>query len=117
MFEVRVGPTYADAVAQVRGRMEPYRAAVERTLDPMARMDTRSAEVAAAVHHLAAEAERATGAPPDLRDVLQRMEQWKPGRFDTDAIVDAVALLCMRGWSRVAVDEETESLVEQRLSA
>lgn len=117
MFEVRVGSTYADAVAQVRDRMEPYREAVERTVDLMARMNTASAEVAATVHFVAAEELRATGVPPALSDVLARIEAWKPGRFQTEDVVDAVALLCMRGWSRIDIDDETAQLVEDRLSA
>jgi len=117
MFEVRVGPTYADAVSHARDRMEPHRAAVERTVDLMARMDTRSAEGAATVHLVAAEAERATGEVPTVSEVLAQVEHWKPGRFDAVAVVDAVALLCMRGWSRIAVDDAAASLVEQRLSA
>lgn len=36
MFEVRVGPTYADAVSHAHDRLEPHRAAVERTVDLMA---------------------------------------------------------------------------------
>lgn len=117
MFEVRVGPTYADAVNHVRDRMEPYRLAVERTVDLMARMDTSSAEVTATVHFAAAEAEREQGEPPTLTEVLAWVEQWKPGRFKTHAVVDAVALLCMRGWSRIAVDDASAPLVEQRLPA
>lgn len=115
MFEVRVGPTYADAVAQARERMEPYRAAVERTVDLLARMNTSAAEVAATVHFVAGDAEENSGQIPQLADVMDRVAAWKPGRFTTEEIVDAAALLCMRGWSRIAVDEETESLVEGRL--
>lgn len=117
MFEVRVGPTYADAVSRVRERMEPYREAVERSVDLMARMDTHAAEVAATVHYVAAEAEEEAGGPPTLSDVMRRVNSWKQGRFEGDAVVDAVALLCMRGWSRIAVDEDTEPLVARRLSA
>lgn len=116
MFEVRVGPTYADAVAQVRDRMEPYRKAVERTVDLMARMSTHSAEVAATVHFVATECLKKAGAVPQLHEVLEHVEAWKPGRFKREDIIDAVALLCMRGWARVEVDEETALLVESRLS-
>lgn len=117
MLEVRVGPTYADAVSQVRDRMEPYREAVERSVDLMARMNTRSAEVAATVHFVAAEAQRASGCPPTVTQVLDRIQSWKRDRLDVDEIVDAVALLCMRGWSTIAIDEATAPLVEQRLSS
>lgn len=115
MLEVLVGPTYADAVAQAKERMEPYRAAVERTVDLMARMNTRSAEVAATVHFVAGAAAEETGEAPQLTDVLDRVAAWKPGRFTTEEVVDAAALLCMRGWSRIAVDEQAEPLVEGRL--
>lgn len=117
MFEVRVGPTYADAVGQVRGQMEPYREAVERTVDLMARMNTNAAEVAATVHFVARECLREADAVPQLNEVLERVEAWKPGRFKREDVIDAVALLCMRGWSRIAVDKDAASLVEDRLSA
>lgn len=117
MLEVRVGSTYADAVADARERMEPSRAAVERTVDLMARMNTRSSEIAATVHFVIAEAERASGATPTVSEVRDRVNQWKPGKISDDEIVDAVALLCMRGWSRVVVDDESRPRVEARLSA
>lgn len=117
MLEVRVGPTYRDAVAELRESMEPYRAAVERTVDLMARMDTRSAEVAATVHYLAAELERENGRPATVTEVLDQLSAWKPGRFSAAEAVDAVALLCMRDWARIEIDEEAAPLVEQRLSA
>lgn len=117
MFEVRVGPTYADAVGHVRDQMEPYRQAVERTVDLMARMDTASAEVAATVHFVAAESHKSTGSAPTLSNVLEQIEAWKPGRFSAEDIVDAVALLCMRGWSRIDIDNNTAQIVEDRLSA
>ncbi|PKQ24937.1 MAG: Appr-1-p processing protein [Actinobacteria bacterium HGW-Actinobacteria-5] len=115
MFEVLVGPTYYDAVTQAREWMEPYRDAVDRTVDLMARMNTSSAEVAATVHFVAAAAEEESGRAPQLTEVIDRVSEWKPGRFTTEEVVDAAALLCMRGWSRIAVDEQTESLVEDRL--
>ncbi|MEP9384229.1 type II toxin-antitoxin system antitoxin DNA ADP-ribosyl glycohydrolase DarG [Nocardioides sp. KR10-350] len=117
MFEVQVGPTYADAVARVRERMEPYRDAVERTVDLMARMNSTSAEVAATVHFVAAESFKESGIVPRLDEVVGSVEAWKPGRFKRDDVIDAAALLCMRGWSRIEVDEEMASLVETRLSA
>ena len=117
MLEVLVGPTYVDAVTQVRDELEPVREAVLRTVDLMARMDTRSAEVAATVHFVIAEELAEHGTPPTLTDVLNRVEGWKPGRLSAEEVVDAVALLCMRGWSRVAVDHESRDLLEERLSA
>ena len=117
MLEVRVGQTYADAVAEARERMEPNRAAVERTVDLMARMNTRSSEIAATVHFVIVEAERASGTTPTVSEVRDRVNQWKPGKISEDEIVDAVALLCMRGWSRVVVDDASRPRVESRLSA
>ena len=117
MLEVLVGPTYVDAVNQLRDQLEPVREAVLRTVDLMARMDTHSAEVAATVHFVVAEEQLQRGTPPTLTDVLNRVEAWKPGRFPAEEVVDAVALLCMRGWSQVAVDQESRDLLEERLSA
>lgn len=117
MLEVRVGSTYRDAVTVARDQMEPYRAAVERTVDLMARMNTREAEVAATVHYVATEVERATGALATVGHVIASVEAWKPLRFRPDEVVDAIALLCMRDWARIDLDEKSISLVEERLSA
>lgn len=117
MLEVRVGPTYRDAVVEARESMEPYRRAVERTVDLMSRMDTRAAEVAATVHFIAGALERANGRPPTVTEVLDQLAAWKPGRFSADEAVDAVALLCMREWTRIEIDDQASALVEERLSA
>lgn len=117
MLEVRVGPTYADAVAQVRDQMEPYRSAVERTVDLMARMDTNTAEIAATVHLVASEIAAERGQPPTVTEILDSIERWKPGRLARADVIDAIGLLSMRGWTKVVIDEAAAPLVTERMSA
>ncbi|WP_062287450.1 type II toxin-antitoxin system antitoxin DNA ADP-ribosyl glycohydrolase DarG [Demequina phytophila] len=114
MFEVLVGPTYRDAVESVRHELEPFREQVMRTVDLMHRMNLRSAEVAATVHFVAAEAERSGGQPPTFSAVASKVEEWKPGRFSDYEIADATLLLCTQRWSRIVVDERASRLVEAR---
>lgn len=117
MLEVRVGPAYADAVKIARDAMEPYRSSIDRTVDLMARMSTRDAEVAASVHFIAAEHEVVSSHPATVSEVLDAMSEWKPGRFSRDEVIDAIALLAARGWSRIDVDEVSLPLIEERLPA
>lgn len=117
MLEVRVGPTYADAVAQVREQMEPYRSAVERTVDLMARMDTNTAEIAATVHLVASEIAAERGRPPTVTEILDSIERWKPGRLARADVIDAIGLLSMRGWTKIVIDDAAAPLVAERMSA
>lgn len=115
VFEVRVGPTYRDAVTRFRELMEPWRPAVERTVDLMSRMDTRRAEVAASVHFASASLGQRHGRQPTAREVVEAVERWKIRRkppLTRDAIIDPLVVLALRGWIDVHVDEEFKPLVE-----
>ena len=96
LFEIRVGPTYPDAVENYRGRMEAWRQAVDRTADLMARMNTSTAEVAATVHYVAAELADQYGRRPTAAEVITEVETWKARRkppVTRRAIVEALTVL------------------------
>ncbi|SPM27177.1 type II toxin-antitoxin system antitoxin DNA ADP-ribosyl glycohydrolase DarG [Mycobacterium terramassiliense] len=116
LFEIRVGPTYPDAVDSYRDRMEPWRDAVERTADLMARMDTSTAEVAATVHYAAGELAQRYGRRPTATEVITEVEQWKARRrppVKRQAIVEALTALGLRGWLDVDLDEDAERLIDE----
>lgn len=115
LFEIRVGPTYRDAVESYRDRMEPWRRAVERTADLMARMNASTAEVAATVHYTAAELENQRGRRPTATEVITEVEHWKARRkppLERRAIVEALTVLGLRGWLDVDLDEDAERLID-----
>lgn len=120
MFEVRVGPTYREAVAAYREQMEPWRPVVTRTVDLMARMDSRTAEVAASVHF---ETERLTashGRKPTAREVVDAVAEWKIRReppVTRESIIEALVLLALGRWIDVELDKDLEPVVDQLVVA
>lgn len=116
MLEVLVGGTYRDAVAQFREQMEPWRPAVEKTVDLMARMDTQTAEVAASVHFATADLQKRYGRLPTASEVVEAVAKWKANRkppLARESIVQALIVLALRGWIRVKLDDEFEPLIEE----
>jgi hypothetical protein len=116
MFEVRVGDTYRDAATRFRAEMEPWRESIERTVDLMSRMDKNKAEVAATVHYTASALRNGMGRRPTATEVLVRVEQWKMRRkppITRESIAEAIALLAMRGWINVELDNEFELLLDE----
>ncbi|GFG53484.1 Appr-1-p processing protein [Mycolicibacterium agri] len=116
LFEIRVGPTYRDAVENYRGRMESWREAVDRTADLMSRMNTSTAEVAATVHYTAAELAGQYDRRPTASEVIAGVERWKARRkppLDRRAIVEALTVLGLRGWLEVDLDEDAEQLIDE----
>ncbi|MEN4476180.1 type II toxin-antitoxin system antitoxin DNA ADP-ribosyl glycohydrolase DarG [Mycolicibacterium cosmeticum] len=116
MFIVRVGPTYRDAVTSYRDRMEQWRVAVDRTVDLMARMNTKTAEVAATVHFTAASLADEYGRRPTATEVITSVEQWKIRRspkVERSDIVDALAVLGLRGWLDVELDDEAAEMIDE----
>jgi O-acetyl-ADP-ribose deacetylase (regulator of RNase III)/uncharacterized protein YwgA len=120
MFEVRVGPTYRDAVSEYRDRMEPWRNAVDRTADLFARMDTSTAEVAATVDFVANSLSAKLGRRPSAQEVVAAVESWKIRRrppLNRAAILEALVVLGLQGWIDVELDGQTEAEVEQLMTA
>ncbi|HEU5156040.1 MAG TPA: macro domain-containing protein [Streptosporangiaceae bacterium] len=116
MFEVRVGPTYRDAVAHLRERMEEWRPAVERTVDLMSRMNTQTAEVAASVHFAAMSLQQRYARKPSTLEVVEAVEKWKVRRkppLSRESIIQALIVLALRGWVNVELDEELKPLVDK----
>lgn len=109
--EIRVGPTYGDAVRSYRDRMEHWRAAVDRTVDLMARMNTKTAEVAATVDFTARVLAEEYGRRPTATEVIISVEQWTP-KVARSVIVDALAVLGLRGWLDVELDDDVAEMVD-----
>lgn len=120
MFEVRVGPTYRDAVERFRPELEPYKAVVERTVDLMARLNTQEAEAAASVHFVAVTLQKRLERKPTSQEVIAAVEKWKVRRtppLTRPLILDALVTLALRGWIDVELDQELEATVEDLVLA
>jgi hypothetical protein len=116
MFEVRVGSTYRDAVTRLRGEMEEWRPAVDKTVDLMSRMNTQTAEVAASVHFAATSLEQRYKRRLTTLEVINAVEDWKIRRkppLTRDSIIHALVVLALRGWINVQFDDEFEPLIEE----
>jgi len=116
MFEVKVGPTYADAVNRYRDQLERWRPAVERTVDLLLRMNTGQVEVAASVHYVARSLAARYERQPTATEVLTGVERWKVNRkppITQQRIIQAIELLAMRRWIEVELDPSFESKLEE----
>ncbi|WP_214103259.1 type II toxin-antitoxin system antitoxin DNA ADP-ribosyl glycohydrolase DarG [Acrocarpospora catenulata] len=119
MFEVRVGPTYRDAVETYRDQMEQWRPAIERTVDLVARMTAQDAEIAASVHYAAGVLLHRHGRRPTATEVVQAVAKWKVNRqppLTRESIVRALVLLGLRGWLDVTMDDEFQPEVEKLIA-
>jgi O-acetyl-ADP-ribose deacetylase (regulator of RNase III)/uncharacterized protein YwgA len=109
MFQVRVGPTFQDAVHAFKYDLERWRPAIERVADLLRRMrTTRQAEVAATVHFVAGEL-NAQGKHPTEADVLTAVMQWKARRqpaFRDRDVAEAIRNLALLGWIDVQASPE-----------
>jgi uncharacterized protein YwgA/O-acetyl-ADP-ribose deacetylase (regulator of RNase III) len=106
MFEVVVGPTYRDAVDRFRDQLEVWRPAVERTVDLMARMDTHYAALDLCEH---------LDRKPSATEVVDAVQEWKVRRnppLTRESIAGALAVLALRGWIEVEIDDAFRPLLE-----
>jgi O-acetyl-ADP-ribose deacetylase (regulator of RNase III) len=120
MFEVRVGPTYRDAVERFRDELEPWRNAVDRATDLLSRLDTHSAEVAASVHFAAHSLSGQLARRPRATEVIAAVEEWKIRRrppLEHEEIVRSLVVLALQKWIDVELDEDLAPLIEDLIVA
>jgi uncharacterized protein YwgA/O-acetyl-ADP-ribose deacetylase (regulator of RNase III) len=115
MIEVRVGTTYRDALEAHREYIAQHRDALRRTLNLVARLDTRRAEVAATVHFAAERLAEMKGTAPMASDVVAAVQAWKINRkppLTLDEILTAMITLGSQGWLKVIPDEPLLSALD-----
>jgi uncharacterized protein YwgA/O-acetyl-ADP-ribose deacetylase (regulator of RNase III) len=109
MFNIRVGPTFPDAVVEFRQQLAQWRDAIAKVSDLMRRISTRQAEVASTVHFVARELKDRTGDIPTEVEVHDEVMRWKirrkPG-FDSQEVKEAVRNLALLGWLQVKPSPE-----------
>ncbi len=99
MFRVRPGPTYADARERFASQLRQYEDAIESVRDLLARMDTRTAELAATVDFAALQLSGPEHIPSE-REVLDYVSAWKQDRqppFDEEQVADMIREMAVIG--------------------
>lgn len=119
MFEVRVGPAYRDAVANVRAEMEQWFGCYAYCRSHVAHGHPYRGDCGLRPFQTAVLAPR-SGRTPAAREVVDAVEDWKIRRqppVTRYSIIEALVLLALRGWVHVELDEEFEPLVEELVMA
>jgi O-acetyl-ADP-ribose deacetylase (regulator of RNase III)/uncharacterized protein YwgA len=108
MMRVQVGPSFEDGLNVFRDDVEAWTGKLNRLTDLFLRMNTRQAEVAAAVHfaahHLLEDREAVSE-----QDVVQAVMDWKMKRrppLEEEEVASTVRHLNMLGWIDAAFSEE-----------
>ncbi|MEV4080797.1 macro domain-containing protein [Nonomuraea fuscirosea] len=113
--EVCIGPTYQDVAEQFRDVLKSFEPAVDKTADLMSRMDTPTSEIAVYLHHIAITLHQQHGQPPTTARVMDAAAEWTRHRqppVSHDSIIQALAVLALRGWTQVTLDDEFASLLD-----
>lgn len=101
MFEVAVGPTFADARSAYASDLERLSPILDRISDLFQRLNTDRAEIAATVLFAAREADTALGRRPTEREVFDRVLAWKIRRkppLNADDVALGIRYLAGLGW-------------------
>jgi O-acetyl-ADP-ribose deacetylase (regulator of RNase III)/uncharacterized protein YwgA len=115
MFEVRSGPTLADARSSYEDQLAQWSDLIDRIVDLAARFDARRAEVAATVHYAAEDLRNRLDRSPTITEVIASVEEWKSKRkpaLTRDDILRAIVNLGTMGWLQVDPDDSTAQAVE-----
>lgn len=107
---VRLGASYADAVALVKRDLEDWDGIIDRVADLALRVTTqRYVEIAATVHRVSADLNQQLGRPPMVDEVLQEVQRWKirrdPPMSDFE-ITEVIRDLASLGWIDVSPDDD-----------
>jgi O-acetyl-ADP-ribose deacetylase (regulator of RNase III)/uncharacterized protein YwgA len=101
MFEITVGPTYADAKKAYNSQIEQWEAIIEKTSDLFLRTNTNQAEVIATVLFAGKELARSKPEGPTECDVYESVLQWKQKRrppIEKDEVASTIRNLAALRW-------------------
>jgi O-acetyl-ADP-ribose deacetylase (regulator of RNase III)/uncharacterized protein YwgA len=112
MIAHRVGPTFATAARAYQDQLEEWDEPIDQLADLFARLrTTRSTEVAATVHFVTTQIGEDMAEPPEERDVLTEVMDWKHSMkppLREEEVKLAIRSLAMLGWLRVRPTEEMQ---------
>jgi len=109
MFHARVGSTFHDARREQAAFVRENEDVIERLHDLFARMNTRTAEIAATVHFVAEELKDRTGERPSEMEVLSAVMEWKQRRrppMDREEVATWIRSMASIGWLEVSASAD-----------
>ena len=110
MFEVKVGPTFHDAIRTYEADLEKFDPIVDKVADLFLRIrTTKQAEIAATVHFAAGSLAKETQKSPSEAEVLSHVMEWKKGRkplLDETEVATTIRNLAILGWIEVKPSED-----------
>jgi O-acetyl-ADP-ribose deacetylase (regulator of RNase III)/uncharacterized protein YwgA len=110
MLSVRPGPTFGDAKAAYRHKLETFEAVVQKTTDLFLRVqNTHQAELIATVLYAARQLTRERSGRPTEMDVLESVTQWKKRRkppLKTEEVAYTIRNLAALGWLELEASPE-----------
>jgi uncharacterized protein YwgA/O-acetyl-ADP-ribose deacetylase (regulator of RNase III) len=109
MFALQPGPTYEDAAKAFQRELAQWEPIIERVADLFLRMRTQQAEVAASVFFAARALAADAGSPPNERQVLEAVQQWKLRRrppLDDHEVATAIRNLNLLRWLNLPVSQD-----------
>lgn len=104
MFEVKVGPAFADARKAYISKIAEWESVIKKTADLFMRMKTDQAEIAATVLFAASELAGATNGKPtecDVYDYVLRWKQRRRPRIDNEEVASTIRNLAALDWLKV----------------
>ena len=101
MFELRLGPTYKDAVERNKEQLEEWRPAIDRVADLLLRTSPGRLPLLATTHSAANSLQSESGSLLTMRDVVDEVRRWKP-TLEEYEVAEAVVTLNVLGWISVA---------------
>lgn len=109
MFQVKTGKTYCDAVKTYQKAIIEREESIDRVVNLFLRMNTKQAEIAAAVHFAAKSLEKRSNTTPSEIQVLSHVIEWKQRRRPTLAKLDVaktIRNLGALGWLSVKASND-----------
>lgn len=112
-FAYRPGSAFEGFKAAVLEQLEQHEETISQITDLFGRLDTRKAELAAAVHLVANELREGLGRPPSADAIVDEIRSWKARRrqpFPTEMIVNCVLYMAAAGL--ISVSEEQSKYLQ-----
>ena len=109
MFAIRVGPTFPDARKAYEQQIKEWEPMIDKIADLFMRLNTKQAEVVAAVHFAAQEAKDRLEGKPTEKEVFDAVMKWKQKRkppLDEKEVAMTVRNLNMLNWISAKVSDE-----------
>lgn len=118
MFMVKVGETFEDARDVYKNEIKSNEKIIDKLVDLFCRLNTRRAEMAAAVHFAYTELKRSDGGKLDEDHLLNEVLVWKDRRrpkYDETEVANTIRNLAVHGWLDINPGEKIAEKIRDEL--